>query len=118
MDISDMLVLMGFVGACFLAAATGAVFPPGDWYERLAKPSWRPPNWLFGPAWAVLYLTIAVSGWLVWRTAGLAGAALAPGDVVAAGGGAVATGLVTGRRPAARHTGAATAIGRGVAAAS
>ena len=76
MDISEMLVLMGFVGACFLAAATGAAFPPGDWYERLAKPSWRPPNWLFGPAWAILYLTIAVSGWLVWRTAGLAGAVL------------------------------------------
>ena len=76
MDISEMLVLMGFVGACFLAAATGASFPPGDWYERLAKPSWRPPNWLFGPAWAILYLTIAVSGWLVWRTAGLAGAVL------------------------------------------
>ena len=55
---------MGFVGACFLAAA------------RLATPPWRPPNWLFGPAWAVLYLTIATSGWLVWRTAGLAGAAL------------------------------------------
>ena len=33
MDISEMLVLMGFVGACFLAAATGASFPPGDWYE-------------------------------------------------------------------------------------
>jgi benzodiazapine receptor len=76
MDISEMLVLMGFVGACFLAAATGAAFPPGDWYERLAKPPWRPPNWLFGPAWAVLYMTIAVSGWLVWRTAGLPGAVL------------------------------------------
>ena len=62
MDISEMLVLMGFVGACLLAAATGASFPPGDWYQRLAKPSWRPPNWLFGPAWAVLYLTIAVRG--------------------------------------------------------
>ena len=76
MDISEMLVLMGFVVACFLAAATGAAFRPGDWYERLAKPPWRPPNWLFGPAWAILYLTIAVSGWLVWRTAGLAGAVL------------------------------------------
>jgi tryptophan-rich sensory protein len=26
--------------------------------------------------WALLYLTIAVSGWLVWRTSGFAGAAL------------------------------------------
>jgi benzodiazapine receptor len=76
MDISSIAVLIGFVGACFLAATTGAVFRPGDWYERLAKPSWRPPNWLFPPAWAVLYLTIAVSGWLVWRTSGFAGAAL------------------------------------------
>ena len=71
-----MLVLIGFGGACFLAAATGAAFPPGDWYERLVKPAWRPPNWLFAPAWTVLYLTIAVSGWLVWRKVGLAGAAL------------------------------------------
>ena len=46
MDISETLVLIGFVGACFLAAATGAAFPPGDWYERLVKPAWRPPNWL------------------------------------------------------------------------
>jgi tryptophan-rich sensory protein len=56
MDISEMLVLMGFVGACFLAAATGASFPPGDWYERLAKPPWRPPN--CGLAGAVLPLAI------------------------------------------------------------
>ena len=68
MDIPSILVLVGFVGACFLAAMTGAMFRPGDWYERLAKPSWRPPNWVFPPAWAVLYLTIAVSGWLVWRS--------------------------------------------------
>ena len=76
MDISSILVLVGFVGACFLAAVTGAMFPPGDWYERLAKPSWRPPNWLFAPTWTVIYLTIAVSGWMVWRKSGFAGAAL------------------------------------------
>jgi translocator protein len=76
MNIPSILMLIGFVGACFLAAATGVAFPPGDWYERLAKPFWRPPNWLFAPAWTILYMTIAVSGWLVWGHAGFAGAAL------------------------------------------
>jgi len=49
MDIFSSIVLIGFVGACLLAATIGAAFPPGDWYERLAKPSWQPPNWLFPP---------------------------------------------------------------------
>jgi len=74
-DFSSFLVLVGFIAACTLAALTGTVFRPGVWYERLAKPDWRPPNWLFAPVWSVLYLMIAASGWLVWREAGLAGAA-------------------------------------------
>jgi len=74
--LSELLALLGFIAACFLAAMTGAFFRPGEWYDRLKKPSWRPPNRLFAPVWTILYLMIAVSGWLVWREAGLAGAAL------------------------------------------
>jgi tryptophan-rich sensory protein len=69
--------LIGFLLACFAAAATGAIFKPGAWYEGLAKPAWNPPNWLFPPAWAVLYVMMAVAAWLVWRQAGFAGAPLA-----------------------------------------
>jgi benzodiazapine receptor len=76
MDLASGLGLAGFVAVNLAAAMSGHFFRPGEWYERLAKPWWRPPNWLFPPAWAVLYLTIAVSGWLVWREAGFAGAAL------------------------------------------
>jgi len=76
MGIHSLFALIGFIVACFLAALTGALFRPGDWYERLAKPTWRPPNRLFAPVWTVLYFTIAISGWLVWREAGFAGAAL------------------------------------------
>ena len=54
----------------------GVIFRPGEWYEGLAKPSWRPPNWLFAPVWTILYISIAVSGWMVWRMSGLAGAAV------------------------------------------
>jgi tryptophan-rich sensory protein len=73
---SDIAGLAGFVAACITVASSGAVFKPGDWYEGLAKPWWRPPNWAFPVVWSVLYLMIAISGWLVWRKAGFAGAAL------------------------------------------
>ena len=42
-------MLLEFIACCFLAALAGALFRPGEWYERLAKPSWRQPNRLFGP---------------------------------------------------------------------
>lgn len=73
---SDWLSLVPFIAAVFVVALSGAVFMPGDWYRSLDKPSWTPPDWLFGPAWTVLYIMIAVAGWLVWTSAGL-GAALA-----------------------------------------
>jgi tryptophan-rich sensory protein len=73
---SDWLSLLPFIAAVFVVALSGALFMPGDWYRTLDKPSWTPPDWLFGPAWTVLYLMIAVAGWLVWTSTGV-GAALA-----------------------------------------
>ncbi len=40
---------------------------PGEWYAALAKPSFNPPNWLFGPVWTVLYVFVAVAGWRTWE---------------------------------------------------
>ncbi len=50
-----------FLASCGAAAATGAMFSPGKWYEDLSKPAWTPPNWLFPIAWTALYISIAVA---------------------------------------------------------
>ncbi|MTH98807.1 TspO/MBR family protein [Roseibium sp. RKSG952] len=69
--------MAGFVFAAlvFITALSGAVFKPGPWYQSLKRPSWTPPNWAFPVVWTILYVMIAVSGWLVWSSAGW-GAAL------------------------------------------
>ncbi len=40
---------------------------PGEWYAGLSKPSFNPPNWIFGPVWSLLYFAIAVAGWRTWQ---------------------------------------------------
>ena len=52
-----------------VGAADAVVTATGvrTWYLSLAQPPGTPPNWLFGPVWTVLYVTIAVAAWLVWR---------------------------------------------------
>ena len=41
----------------------------GSWYHRLKFPPWRPPNWLFAPAWSVIFCLIAASAGLAWNHA-------------------------------------------------
>lgn len=62
--------LLLFFVLSYSAAALGAAFPPGDWYDQLNKPTWTPPGWLFGPVWTALYAMIAVAGWRLYRARG------------------------------------------------
>src|SRR5690606_15020984 len=71
------LSFLPFLAAVAAVGAFGAWFEPGPWYAALQKPAWTPPGWVFGPVWTVLYVLIAVAGWLVWRVEGLGGALIA-----------------------------------------
>lgn len=53
--------LIGNLGAIFTLPAIST------WYASLAKPSFTPPSWLFGPAWIVLYALIGIALYLVWE---------------------------------------------------
>jgi tryptophan-rich sensory protein len=65
-----------FLFACMAAGLTGSLFPPGQWYSELNKPTWTPPNWIFPVAWPILYLFMSYSGATLANIDG-AGSALA-----------------------------------------
>lgn len=52
-----------------IATLGGALTDTGPWYQALKKPSWQPPNWLFGPAWTTIFALAVVSATLAWRSA-------------------------------------------------
>lgn len=56
--------------AAIVVASFGAFATQlGPWYYALQKPSWQPPDWLFGPAWTLIFGLAAVSGVSAWRHA-------------------------------------------------
>jgi tryptophan-rich sensory protein len=70
----DIFVFFILLASSFAAAATGMLFPTGDWYKTLNKPSWVPPNWVFPIVWTSIYVLIAFAG---SRVAGLTGSGYA-----------------------------------------
>ena len=59
-----------FVALAFAAALSGSRFKPDAFYRRLRKPRWNPPDVVFAPVWAILYVAIAYAGYLAWRESG------------------------------------------------
>jgi len=70
MSASNILKLIAAVLSCQAAGFLGSLATTpsiGGWYKSLVKPSFNPPNWVFGPVWTTLYLLMGIALFLVWR---------------------------------------------------
>jgi translocator protein len=76
----DYSLFFTYLAACGAAAATGAMFQPGDWYRGLSKPVWTPPDWVFPVAWTFLYLSMSYAA---ARVAALSGTTPGTGQALA-----------------------------------
>jgi tryptophan-rich sensory protein len=66
------VTLIAAAGVTVLGVAGMMLTPLDSWYYALRKPSWQPPDWLFGPAWTTIFILEAASaviGWQASRTA-------------------------------------------------
>jgi tryptophan-rich sensory protein len=57
------------LGALCVAILGGLATDLSEWYRALAKPAWNPPDWLFGPAWTLIYALTALAGVQAWQAA-------------------------------------------------
>jgi len=66
----DLIKLVSCIIGCELVGILGTPFTVAaipTWYENLNKPFFSPPNWIFGPAWTLLYLLIGISFYLILK---------------------------------------------------
>lgn len=65
----SILKLIISVTLCQSAGVIGSLFTFSsipNWYNLLNQPAFRPPNWLFGPVWTILYTLMGISFYLIW----------------------------------------------------
>ena len=69
MKYNNLFKLLISVIICEFAGLVGSFFTTpsiNEWYKYLNKPSFNPPNWIFGPVWTTLFILMGISLYLVW----------------------------------------------------
>jgi tryptophan-rich sensory protein len=61
-----LTIVVAIIVTVAVLGAGGLMTDVGEWYRDLRKPSWNPPNWLFGPAWTLILGLVGWSGVLAW----------------------------------------------------
>ena len=61
--------IVAAIAALSVALFGGLATDIGPWYAALKKPGWQPPDWLFGPAWTLIFTLTATAGVLTWNNA-------------------------------------------------
>jgi benzodiazapine receptor len=62
-------VLIAAAVAICIGVLGGTLTDTGPGYQNLRKPPWQPPDWLFGPAWTLIFALATVSAVYAWRAA-------------------------------------------------
>lgn len=66
----DWFGLVGFFLLSFAVSGIGGAVTAtsvGNWYQTLERSALSPPDWVFGPVWATLFIFMAIAGWRIWR---------------------------------------------------
>jgi benzodiazapine receptor len=71
-----LFIVVSLSAGALGSLATRRAIP--EWYSQLTRPTWAPPNWVFGPVWSLLYVSMGIAAWLVWQRAGEVRAAAWP----------------------------------------
>ncbi len=63
------------VSLIVIGSIIGSLTKPeiSTWYSTLNRSAITPPNYVFPIAWTILYATIGVCGWIIWRASSFPG---------------------------------------------
>lgn len=60
-------IIAAALAATTVAVAGGLLTDLSPWYYALRSPAWKPPDWLFGPAWTAIFACAALAGLYAWN---------------------------------------------------
>jgi tryptophan-rich sensory protein len=67
LETAKLILCIGISMSAGIIGSFAASNSVAGWYQTLHKPSFNPPDWLFGPVWTTLFVLMGIAAYLVWR---------------------------------------------------